>query len=212
MTGPYLDFPYHLDGRGRAAQTAEDEHIRDMIFQVLFTDPGERVNRPDFGCGLKALVFMPNSDVLAAATQTLVKGSLQKWLEREIQVEQVEVKAEENVLTVTVVYRLRIDGDSARWIRSARPRRRYAMPNDPIPVCQDEQQRRADVLANPALNGIDFVEVDPVDHSVLQVFFLKPVPPLNPANPADPDDAFGLSADLTRTVVRAARASWGSGR
>ena len=75
------------------------------------------------------------------------------------------------------------------------------MPNDPIPVCQDEQQRRADVLANPALNGIDYLEVDPVDHSVLQVFFLKPVPPLNAANPADPDDAFGLSTDLTRTVV-----------
>jgi phage baseplate assembly protein W len=110
MTGPYLDFPYHLDGRGRAAVTAEEKHIRDMIFQVLFTDPGERVNRPDFGCGVKALVFMPNSDVLAAATQTLVKSSLQKWLEREIQVEQVEVKADDNILTVTVAYRLRTDG------------------------------------------------------------------------------------------------------
>ena len=75
------------------------------------------------------------------------------------------------------------------------------MPNDPIPVCQDEQQRRADVLANAGLNGIDYVEVDPLDHSLLQVFFLKPVLPLDPGNPADINDAFGLSTDLTRTVV-----------
>jgi phage baseplate assembly protein W len=110
MADPYLDFPFHFDGRGRSATTGEEEHIRDMIFQVLFTDPGERVNRPDFGCGVKRLVFMPNSDVLAAATQTLVKSALQKWLEREIQVEQVEVKADENILTITVAYLLRSDG------------------------------------------------------------------------------------------------------
>ena len=111
MSGPYLDFPYHLDGRGRAAGTALDDHIRDMIHQVIFTDPGERVNRPDFGCGVKRLVFMPNSDVLAAATQTLVKSALQKWLEQEIQVEQLEVTADDNILTVTVAYRLRTDDE-----------------------------------------------------------------------------------------------------
>jgi phage baseplate assembly protein W len=77
----YLDHPIALDGRGRTATTPEADHIRDMIIQVLFTDLGERVNRPDFGCGLKSLVFRPNSDVLAAATQTLVKGSLQRWLQ-----------------------------------------------------------------------------------------------------------------------------------
>jgi uncharacterized protein len=107
MNQPYLDFPFRFDGRGRAATTDEDDHIRDMIYQVLFTSPGERVNRPDFGCGLKALVFMPNSDVLAAATQVLVKGSLQRWLENEIQVENVEVRAEDERLVVTVAYRKR---------------------------------------------------------------------------------------------------------
>lgn len=111
MNGTYMDFPYHLDGRGRAAITGEEDHIRDMIYQVIFTDPGERVNRPDFGCGVKRLVFMPNSDVLAAATQTLVKSALQKWLEQEIQVEQLEVKADENILTVIVAYRVRADGE-----------------------------------------------------------------------------------------------------
>src|SRR5574337_527162 len=101
---PFLDFPFRIDGSGRAGTTDEDDHIRDMIYQVLFTSPGERVNRPDFGCGLKNLLFMPNSDALATATQVLVKGSLQKWLENEIQVEKVEARAEEERLSVTVVY------------------------------------------------------------------------------------------------------------
>src|SRR5919112_3150066 len=96
----FLDFPFHIDGSGRAAETAENDHVRDLIFQVLFTDPGERVNRPDFGCGLKQLVFMPNSDVLATATQFLVQGSLQRWLETVIQVERVLVTSEEERLVV----------------------------------------------------------------------------------------------------------------
>ena len=64
-----------------------------MILQVLFTSPGERVNRPDFGCGLKQLVFAPASEAVAAATQLLVKGALQKWLEGEIDVEEVAIEA-----------------------------------------------------------------------------------------------------------------------
>ena len=82
-----------------------------MIFRSCFTNPGERVNRPDFGCGLKALVFAPASEALAAATQVLVKGSLQKWLEAEIEVEDVEVEAIENEIVVTVAYRRRVDGE-----------------------------------------------------------------------------------------------------
>jgi phage baseplate assembly protein W len=111
MSEPFLDFPFHLDGRGRAATTGEDDHVRDMILQVLFTDPGERVNRPDFGCGIKSLLFLPNSDVLAAATHAVVKGALQKWLEQEIQVEQVEVRAEGAQLIVTVAYTRRASGE-----------------------------------------------------------------------------------------------------
>jgi phage baseplate assembly protein W len=110
MDTPYLDFPLAIDGRGRTATTEENDHIRDMIEQVLFTNPGERVNRPDFGCGLKRLLFMPNSQPLASATQMLVKSSLQKWLESEIQVEQVEVEAQDSQLIVTVTYSNRTDG------------------------------------------------------------------------------------------------------
>jgi uncharacterized protein len=106
----YLDGPFHVAGSGRTAVTGTDDHIRDMIFSVLFTSSGERVNRPDFGCGLKTLVFAPASEAIAAATQVLVKGSLQKWLEAEIEVEDVDVEAVENEIVVTVVYRDRIGG------------------------------------------------------------------------------------------------------
>ena len=110
----FLDFPFHVDGRGRSAETAEDDHIRDMIYQVLFTNPGERVNRADFGCGIKQLVFMPSSDALATATQFLVQGSLQRWLDSVIQVESVEVEAVESELRVTVIYSKRSGGGPRR--------------------------------------------------------------------------------------------------
>lgn len=106
----FFDFPFHIDGRGRSAETEEDEHIRDMIMQVLFTNPGERVNRPDFGCGVKQLVFMPNSDALATATQFLIHGALQRWLESVIQVESVEVEAVDSELRVSLVYSKRSGG------------------------------------------------------------------------------------------------------
>jgi uncharacterized protein len=103
-----IDYPYHFDARGRTARPAdEDEHIRDVIEQVLFTSPGERVNRPDFGSGLMQLVFQPNSFELAAATQFLVQSSLQQWLGDLILLESVEVEPEESTLRVTIVYRIR---------------------------------------------------------------------------------------------------------
>ena len=112
----FFDFPFHIDGRGRSAESDEDDHIRDMIMQVLFTDPGERVNRPDFGCGLKHLVFKPNSDALATATQFLVQGSLQRWLEAVIQVESVAVEAVDSELRVSLVYSKRSGGGLRREV------------------------------------------------------------------------------------------------
>lgn len=108
MSKAYLDHPFHLNGQGHVATTNADDHVRDMIYQVLFTNPGERVNRPDFGCGLLRMVFMPNSDVLASATQFMVQGALQRWLGDVIQVERVQVSAEEESLVVEVVY-VRLD-------------------------------------------------------------------------------------------------------
>ena len=105
-----LDFPYHFDGRGHTADVHAAGHIRDLVEQILFTSPGERVMRPDFGSGLLQLVFSPNSDMLAATTQLLVQGALQQWLGDLIVVEAVSVEAEDSTLRVTVQYVIRRTG------------------------------------------------------------------------------------------------------
>ena len=87
----YVDFPFQFDGKGRTRTTTRDEYIRDLIRQVLFTSPGERVNRPEFGCGLLQLVFTPNSEALQAATQFQVQTALQRWLADVIAVNDVVV-------------------------------------------------------------------------------------------------------------------------
>jgi phage baseplate assembly protein W len=106
----YLDYPYRFDNRGRTAETGYDEHIRDLIEQVLFTTPGERVNRPTFGSGLYQLVFAPNSNELATATQLLVQGALQEWLGALIEVKEVRISAEESTLRVVMAYTVRRTG------------------------------------------------------------------------------------------------------
>ncbi len=102
-----VDYPFHFDGRGRTASTTQDEHVRDLIEQVLFTSPGERVNRPTFGSGLLRLVFEPNDDALGAATQMAVQGALQQWLSDLILVEAVQVTSRDATLQVTVQYVVR---------------------------------------------------------------------------------------------------------
>jgi phage baseplate assembly protein W len=119
MIDSYLDHPFHTDGQGRSATTGADDHVRDMIYQVLFTNPGERVNRPDFGCGLLQLVFEPNSEALATATQFLVQGALQRWLSDVIQVEGVQVTAREAQLVVDVVYVRRDTGQREQVLFSS---------------------------------------------------------------------------------------------
>jgi Bacteriophage baseplate protein W len=105
-----LDYPYHFDGRGRTALTDDADHIRDLIEQVLFTAPGERVMRPDFGAGLLALVFEPNSTTLAATTQFLVQSGLQQHLANLIAVNAVTVDTLDSALQVTVRYTVLADG------------------------------------------------------------------------------------------------------
>jgi len=102
-----IDYPFHINGRGKSATAADDHHIRDLIEQVLFTSPGERVNRPTFGSGLMAMVFAPNSDTLAAATQASVQGALQQWLGSLVQIESVKISNEESSLKVQVQYTVR---------------------------------------------------------------------------------------------------------
>ena len=102
-----LDYPFSFDHMGKTAVTMDDDHIRNLIEQVLFTSPGERINRPDFGCGLLQLVFQPNSPELAAVTQFTVQGALQQWLGDLIQVEAVTVDSDEATLQVYVQYVIR---------------------------------------------------------------------------------------------------------
>jgi uncharacterized protein len=102
-----LRYPYQVDGRGRTAQADEEAYIRGLIEQVLFTSPGERVMRPDFGSGIMQLVFAPNSTELAATTQFLVQAALQQWLGNLIVLEAVDVEAIEATLHVTVRYVIR---------------------------------------------------------------------------------------------------------
>lgn len=97
-------FPYRLDTRGRTAESNDEAHIRELIEQLLFTQPGERVNRPDFGSGVMQLVFAPNSPELAATTQFLVQGALQEHLADWVAVELVEVMAFDAQLAIRIVY------------------------------------------------------------------------------------------------------------
>jgi phage baseplate assembly protein W len=102
-----LAFPYAFDTTGRTAQAASlSAHVRDMIELILFTSPGERVNRPTFGSGTAQLVFAPNSDILAAAQQQAIQSGLQAWLSDLIRVQSVTVVANDAELLVTVVYTL----------------------------------------------------------------------------------------------------------
>ncbi|PPS67834.1 MULTISPECIES: GPW/gp25 family protein [Streptomyces] len=102
--GAHLAFPLRLDRRGRLRRSEEEAYLRGLVEAVLFTRPGERINRPDFGSGVHALVFAPAGDELVGVTRSLVQGSLQQWLGDLIRVEDVRVRAEESTVEVTVVY------------------------------------------------------------------------------------------------------------
>ncbi len=105
-----IDFPHHFDGRGRTATTDRDDHVRDMIEQLIFTNPGERVNRPDFGSGVLQMIFGPNSPELAAALKVTLQAALHRWLGDVIAVGNLDVTAVDSTLTVNLSYQLRDSG------------------------------------------------------------------------------------------------------
>jgi phage baseplate assembly protein W len=106
-----LAFPFAVDSSGRSVVPTDDQHLRDLIMLVLFTVPGERVNRPEFGCGVGQLVFAPNSDAIAAATEQLIHGALIRWLDPVLLVRAVQVASQDATLTITVVYTSRETGE-----------------------------------------------------------------------------------------------------
>lgn len=115
MAAPFTSIrhPFAVDlGRGRLAEEENyAEHVEQMMFQVLFTAPGERVNRPDFGCGIKRLVFAPNSEVSAALAQVTIFQSLNKWLGTAIDVNDVKAQAIDERLEITIAYTLKARGE-----------------------------------------------------------------------------------------------------
>jgi len=100
----YMDSPFSADARGRAALANVDNHVRELILAVLLTSPGERVNQPEFGCGLRQLVFAPNRDLLAPATEALAAAALNRWLSDWIVVQKLEVSSVDSTLNIRLVY------------------------------------------------------------------------------------------------------------
>ncbi|MET0340077.1 MAG: GPW/gp25 family protein [Polyangiales bacterium] len=112
MSAPFhLDYPFTIDARGRTATCDLNGHVRDMIEQLLFTLPGERVNRPTFGSGLMHAVFATNTPELATALQYTTRAALQRWLGDVIDVLALDFRAEEGTLRVLVHYSVRRTGE-----------------------------------------------------------------------------------------------------
>ncbi|MGI9491776.1 MAG: GPW/gp25 family protein [Geminicoccaceae bacterium] len=106
-----IDYPFHFDSLGRTARTSDADHVRDMIEQLLFTNPGERLNRPEFGSGLLQAIFAPNSPELATALQYTTQAALQRWLGDVIEVQSLEFAAEDSALRVLLRYAIRQTGE-----------------------------------------------------------------------------------------------------
>jgi hypothetical protein len=116
-----IDYPFAFDRLGGTATTGDDDHVRDMIEQLLFTNLGERVNRPDYGCGLLQIVFAPNSPELATTLQFTAQAALQRFLGDAIEVHALEATAEDATLRVLLRYSVRRTGEgrSAAFERTA---------------------------------------------------------------------------------------------
>lgn len=108
-----IAFPYHFDGRRRTAEATGPAHVRDLIEQLLFTQPGERVNRPDFGSGVMQLVFAANSPEVASTVEFLIRGALQQYLADRIAADRVSVEAIDAQLVITIDYIIVATGEAA---------------------------------------------------------------------------------------------------
>lgn len=107
-----IRWPFAVDGgRGEFAVEADHaRHVEQMMMQVLMTAPGERVNRPDFGCGVKRFVFSPMSEASASLVRIAIVDALDRWLGSVIDVDRVEVEFRQETLAVTIVYSLKVTG------------------------------------------------------------------------------------------------------
>ncbi|MFP4598062.1 MAG: GPW/gp25 family protein [Persicimonas sp.] len=102
----HIGFPFGLDSSGRTQKAGDAAHVRNLIEQVLFTAPGERVMRPQFGSGARHLVFEPNSKELAATTEFAVRGALQRYLGELVTINAVRVRSQDTTLRIAIQYTL----------------------------------------------------------------------------------------------------------
>jgi len=107
-----LAHPFAIGPSGQAAVASYEAHVRQLVRQVLLTDPGERIDLPEFGCGLRSLVFAPHDHNLDSTTELLVRTSLARWIGDQIDVQHVRVlpveeSGDEAALVVEITYRLR---------------------------------------------------------------------------------------------------------
>jgi phage baseplate assembly protein W len=101
-----IDFPFAFDTRGRTAECDYAAHVRDMLEQLLFTNAGERVNRPELGSGITQLIFAPNSPELAAALQFTTRAAIQQYLGDVLELHGLDVRAEDSKLFIDIRYAL----------------------------------------------------------------------------------------------------------
>ena len=112
---PYLAFPFRMEN-GRPRLATRSEHIRGQIEQVLYTLAGERVFRPEFGAGVKALLFEPNRSAMWQITRRRLLASLAEALAGEVDPKsiEVEVSGEEEKLIISITYTLATIGQRER--------------------------------------------------------------------------------------------------
>jgi phage baseplate assembly protein W len=99
-----IAFPYRLGPNGRTACVSEPEYLRQLLEQIVFVEPGERVNRPDFGCRLSGLTFASRKSEVTTAVEALVEGALRQWIGDQVQVRGVDVEVQESRVDVTISY------------------------------------------------------------------------------------------------------------
>ena len=110
ITTESIGFPFAINESGSTARISNrSEYIRGKIIQILFTAPGERVNQPEFGCGLLNLVFEPNDAVLATAVEYSIGQSLTRWLADDISVDGVNADKVDGNILIEVAYTIKKD-------------------------------------------------------------------------------------------------------
>jgi phage baseplate assembly protein W len=104
----HLDFPFGIGEQGGIRTTGASDHIKDEIITLLLTAPGERVNQPEFGCGLKELVFAPNNGILLSTMVDFkIEQALDRWLGDRIVADEVNVQARDEELRIEIVYTIK---------------------------------------------------------------------------------------------------------